>query len=129
MKDTLFAIYTSDFQDEISASGYCLQYLFTQEGMIASSQYIEIVNQLNIKTKETGLPIFVTLEDLENFTLSLLDHLGARKIHLFSVYDFNALLEGCKSKESFMPALLNSGRLIENNIVEEKKGLFKKIFG
>ncbi len=75
---------------------------------------------------------FESLEKLNQFAFLLCEEVGAPKISLLSISEYNLLLENSEGIEGFLHDLKTKGNLLENIDLGEKmsasKGFFSKFF-
>ena len=70
---------------------------------------------------------FDSLTTLNQFAFKLCEELNAAKVSLFSVQDYNGLLENSQTASDFYRDLLEKGNVMEN-IERKKKGFLSRFF-
>jgi hypothetical protein len=112
---------------------YYFLYLLDQKGILdfelAKNAYKEkyqmTEDQLALENDMIGP--FESSDSMNQFAFFLCEKLDASKINLFSVAEYNALLESTASSLEFERELRLKGNQIEN-IERKKKGLLSKFF-
>jgi hypothetical protein len=101
--------------------GYYFVYLLDQSGVI------EIDENTVIHNGKKVIGPFQGLDELNQFAFSLCEKFNAEKIMLFSVAEYNSLLEKNQEAQNFHRDLLDKGNVLLN-IDRKKKGIISRLF-
>ena len=137
MKDTEYIIglfnYINVYPEIQNESAYYLLYLLDEKGLIdkAIANKIYDIHFKGELTSSNIHPNFVgpfdSLATLNQFAFKLCEELNAEKVSLFSVQDYNGLLENTHLASDFHRDLLEKGNIMQN-IERKKKGFLRRFF-
>ena len=137
MKDTEYIVglynYLNAFPEVQNDSAYYLLYLLDEKGLLDKATGNKLYDNY-FKTELTSSNIhpnmigpFDSLTTLNQFAFKLCEELNAAKVSLFSVQDYNGLLENSQTASDFYRDLLEKGNVMEN-IERKKKGFLSRFF-
>lgn len=113
---------------------YMIVFLLSEQGFIESDIPQKIYAERFIENLEISkegntekIGPFLTLERLNQYAFQLCEELNALRIALYSVDEYNELLENGHGAQDFFSSLLEKGNVIEN-IERKNKGFFNRFF-
>lgn len=137
MKDTEYIVgiynYINAFPEIAGDSAYYLLYLLDEKGLLDKSSAHKLYNDqfkselLNADVHQTMIGPFDSLSSLNQFSFLLCEELNAEKVSLFSVQEYNSLLESTQSASDFHRDLIEKGNVMKN-IERKKKGFLSRFF-
>ena len=114
-------------------SAYYLLYLLDEKGLLDKSLAHKIYDE-HFKAELMGADVlpnmigpFASTESLNQFSFQLCEELNAEKVSLFSIQEYNGLLESSQTASDFHRDLLEKGNVMEN-IERKKKGFLRRFF-
>ena len=141
MKDIEYIIgvyHYLNFQPELTAEpAYYLLYLLDDKGLLDQESAVKLYKEKfsseiltpefeqDFNSKKIGP--FESIERLNQYAFRLCEELNAARISLYSVQEYNALLESAQAATDFHRDLVEKGNVIEN-IDRRKKGIFSRFF-
>ena len=131
--DKLIAIYRyksprSDFSH--NEGSYYLLHLLTDEGAIKPEYLEKYCSEYNVQNPEDeiGLGPFLSVDEITKFCFYICDEMKLPYVSLHSMDEFNSIIEESSKVSDLMDSLHNTGNLIENISITQKKSLFQKVF-
>jgi hypothetical protein len=126
--------YFNPLIEEGSESYFYLLYLLDEKGLLDQDISAKLFkdkfeNEELPKNSSNANSIgpFVTLENLNQYAFALCEELNASQVSLFSVSEYNSILETSQQASDFHRDLLTKGNVIKN-IERKKKGLLGRFF-
>lgn len=138
--DTIFAIHSYLNREDLGlerkeneGQAYYILYAFEEHSLIPREELVKVYNETAPLKMPTELPPgyigpFESLEALNQFGFALGDQLGASRVALASIEDFNETVKSVNNTSDFNQALLEHSNVIANPDRDKKKGLFGKLF-
>ena len=128
-KHYLYCIH-NHFSVDLNFSGHFIISLFDLYGPVEADVIGEICEKEKIELDylSTHIGSFQELSELKTFAFLICDKLSADGVRIFSMLEFNKLLESLSHCSELKEAIKEGGELIENPDREKKRSFLGRFF-